>query len=95
MAADRNNAGKTSLLEAIFLLAGGGNPELELNANVVRGSGIRLPRFQDSMRDTYWKPMLTYLETGNAIEISGESDSHGLLSLKIALENQYIPASPF
>lgn len=32
----RNNAGKTSLLEAVFLLSGGGNARLAVAANVVR-----------------------------------------------------------
>jgi hypothetical protein len=34
-----NNAGKTSLLEAFFLLIGGFNPELPLRVNVLRGLG--------------------------------------------------------
>jgi len=29
-----NNAGKTSLLEALFLLSGGGNPHLALNPSI-------------------------------------------------------------
>ena len=32
----RNNAGKTSLLEAVFLLSGGGNARMAVAANVVR-----------------------------------------------------------
>ena len=35
--AGKNNSGKTSLLEAIFLLAGGGNEQSALNANILRG----------------------------------------------------------
>ena len=32
-----NNSGKTTLLEALFMLSGAGNPHMALNANVVRG----------------------------------------------------------
>ena len=34
--AGKNNSGKTSLLEALYLLAGGGNAQLAVNANIVR-----------------------------------------------------------
>ena len=33
----KNNSGKTSLLEALFLLCGAGNPQVALNANAFRG----------------------------------------------------------
>ena len=35
--AGRNNSGKTSLLEAIFLLSGAGNAQMAINQNVIRG----------------------------------------------------------
>lgn len=31
--AGHNNSGKTTLLEALFLLSGGGNPHMTLNVN--------------------------------------------------------------
>ena len=35
--AGKNNAGKTSLLEAVFLLAGAGNAQMAINTHVIRG----------------------------------------------------------
>lgn len=37
--AGRNNAGKTALLEAVFLLSGAGHPHLAMNANILRIAG--------------------------------------------------------
>ena len=36
LVAGRNNSGKTSMLEAVFLLAHGGSSKVALNANIVR-----------------------------------------------------------
>ena len=33
----KNNSGKTSFLEAIFLMSSGGNPQMAINSNVIRG----------------------------------------------------------
>ena len=55
----RNNSGKTSLLETLFLLAGAGNPHLTLNVNVVRGLTQGNPESinPESIHETFWKPM--------------------------------------
>ena len=39
----RNNCGKTSFLEGLFLHLGGTNPELPLNINLFRGVGKLVP----------------------------------------------------
>ena len=57
----RNNSGKTSLLEALFLLAGAGNPHPTLNANVVRGLTQETP---EAIRETFWKPMFFCVRHG-------------------------------
>lgn len=71
-----NNAGKTSLLEAFFLLSGGGNPELATNVNVVRGlagGGVT----------ALWNELFTNLDVGKTIEIAADHQSLGQLRLEV------------
>ena len=79
----KNNSGKTSLLEATFLLCGPGNPELVVNANVMRGidsvSG-------SALWDTLWKPLFANCDMGSAVEIRGHHESFGWLTLGITVE---------
>ena len=82
--AGKNNSGKTSLLEAIFLLSGGGNAQLAVNANVIRG--IELDGVP--VRDFFWKQLFFNLDMERSIEIEGEHTSHGQLMLEIASEQQ-------
>ncbi len=83
----RNNSGKTSLLESIFLLSGWGNPSLVLNINAFRGleSLSGPPR---ALRDTFWKPLFSDLAIDRKIEISGQFRGIGQLNLKISLSQQ-------
>ncbi len=84
----RNNVGKTSLLEALFLLSGGGNPQMALNSNVIRGAAenVTISGPPNTLRETYWKPMFFGLDTGTTIEIDGQHTEHGSLGLRILLE---------
>lgn len=66
--AGKNNSGKTSLLEAIFLLAGGGNAQLAVNANVIRGR----EKDRASVRDFFWKQLFFNLDMEQSIKIEGE-----------------------
>ncbi len=76
--AGSNNSGKTSLLEAIFLLTGGGNVRVLLNAPVVRvDPGVRV------LGDIFFKPIFSELDTSHPIEISGQHATHGKLALTI------------
>ena len=87
LVAGRNNAGKTSLLEAIFLLAGAGRPGLALSTDILRtmqGSEEQVTR--ESLVETLWKPLFLGFDTGRTIEISAEHEPFGRLSLKISLE---------
>ena len=80
----RNNSGKTTALEGLFLLAGGGNPELVLRISAFRG----IKQVEGSpavVPATYWKPLFGELNMNCPIEISGKHTQHGRLSLKIAL----------
>ena len=78
----RNNSGKTSLLEALFLLCGAGNPHLALNPNVVRHSATD----PAAVPETFWKPMFTGLDMTRSVEIKGHHESHGVLALTIKRE---------
>lgn len=81
----RNNAGKTSLLEAIFLLSSGGNP-----------SGVNIGRYlrglaEDTQKaaavpEILWKPMFSALDTGAPIQIAAHHADSGLISVKVSLK---------
>ena len=86
--AGRNGSGKTSLLEAVFLLAGAGNPHLAVNANV-----IRINRRSDARSDEQislveveglWKALFSNLEISRAIEVTGDYAPLGRLTLKVS-----------
>ena len=74
-----NNAGKTSLLEALFLLSGGGNPELATNVNVVRG----LVGNGANPMAVLWNELFTNLDAGKTIEIAACHQSLGKLTLEV------------
>ena len=92
--AGRNNAGKTSLLEALFLLAGGGNPQIAFNSNVTRGSELSVSGPTSSLQETYWKPMFFSLDTDKTITIGGEHAERGALTLRISLERPNVVEVP-
>ena len=92
--AGRNNAGKTSLLEALFLLAGGGNPEIAVNSNVIRGSGLPVSDLREILRETYWKPMFTGLDTHKVVEIVGVHAMRGPLVLHLSWETPSVVELP-
>ena len=79
----RNNSGKTTLLEALFLLSGGGNPQMALNANVVRGVNLAAG---PAMADTFWKPIFTAFDMSRTVEIQARHESLGSLALTIMTE---------
>ena len=81
--AGKNNSGKTSLLEAIFLLSGAGNAEMAVNINVIRGIELG-----DPLKDPFWKQLFYNLDMGRHIEIKGYYKSCGELALKITSERQ-------
>ncbi len=81
--AGKNNSGKTSLLEAIFLLAGGGNAQLAVNGHINRGIGLDP---DSTVGETFWKPLFSKLDMSRPIEITGHYKPLGQLALKIASE---------
>ena len=89
--AGKNNSGKTSFLEAIFLLCGCGDPSLAMNANILRGqdmgpAGATLTTFM-----TDWKSIFHNLCLDQAIEIKGSHSVQG--SMKIRVEGRRTSAS--
>ena len=93
--AGRNNSGKTSLLEAIFLLAAGGDPAIPLNSNVVRLSEPEVASNPRSFRETIWKPLFYRLDTSTPIEIKAFHRRLGSISLQLSLETAKRIQLPF
>ena len=83
--AGRNNTGKTSLLEAIFLLCGAGNPRPGANGYVLRATDFGRDANLSPL-EILWKNMFHALDVGSLIEIEGVHSEHGALKLAISLE---------
>ena len=81
----KNNSGKTSLLEALFLLSSHGHPGVGLNANIVREFSPDITA-SEAIRDVLWKPMFFNLNITRAVEITSDHSSLGHLSMKIYVE---------
>lgn len=82
--AGKNNSGKTSLLEAIFLLSGAGNTQLAINENVIRG----LAPHGVPTGDPVWKQLFSNLDMGRSIEITARRSARAQLTLRITSERQ-------
>ena len=85
LVAGRNDTGKSTLLEAIFLLGSAVNPRLAVNDHVMRSKDVHVAG-PASMTETLWKPLFFALDTDGPIEIAGRHSSIGCMSLKLALE---------
>ncbi|MDE0269160.1 MAG: AAA family ATPase [Acidimicrobiaceae bacterium] len=96
--AGMNNSGKTTVLEALFLLSAAGNPRFAFSPTVVR-VGIPaeiaplsnpvtnvIPPAAGYMWSTAWQPMFHELATRTPIEIVGDHESWGSLQLTISTE---------
>ncbi len=82
LVAGRNNTGKTSLLEAVFLLAHGGSAHAAINGNVLRGG---LAGGTGTVEDVWalWRPLFSDLDLSQTVSILGDHAAHGSLHLKI------------
>ncbi|MXZ72406.1 MAG: AAA family ATPase [Acidobacteria bacterium] len=83
--AGRNDTGKSTLLEAIYLLGSAADPQLAVNEHVMRSEGVTVAG-PTSMAETIWKPLFFELRTDGPTEIAGRHSSIGSMSLKLALE---------
>ena len=77
----RNNAGKTTLLEAILLLVGAANARMAFNPHVIRGWKQGMP--PRWVAETYWKPLFPELDTTRMPGISGVHSTVGEMALTI------------
>lgn len=88
--AGENNTGKTSLLEAIFLLAGAGDPQMAVNTNVIRGLdpgvGVPLAGILPEGERVPWKEIFSDLDMSRSIEVTGHYEPLGQLEVKITSE---------
>ena len=76
----RNNSGKTTLLEALFLLCGAGNAQMALNANVMRELNLAAGPVTP---ETFWKPIFTGFDVEKTVEIEGRHNAFGSMILSI------------
>ena len=90
----KNNSGKTSLLEALFLLCGAGNPEVALRINAFRGIDSAIGSATTAAQ-TLWKPIFTDFDMKRAVEIKGDYTKHGPLVLNITLDQPNTIELPF
>lgn len=80
--AGKNNVGKTALLEALFVHAGGYNPELALRLNAFRG--IPTIRFQITQwSEVPWHPLFPGFDTSLEITFEGQNEEGEQRSLLI------------
>ena len=79
----RNNSGKTTLLEALFLLCGAGTSQMALNVNVVRELNL-VARL--AVPETSWKSLFTAFDIERAVKIEGQHSSFGSLNLHIKID---------
>lgn len=80
----RNNAGKTTLLEAIFLLSGAANARMAFNGHIIRNQRQGTP--PRWVADTWWKPLFSGLDTNRTPEMSGFHSRVGDMKLTIRWE---------
>ena len=70
-----NNSGKTTLLEALFLLVGISNPQLTLSINSLR--------YLDLIGDVSWKSFFKDLDLDNKISLSAKFNDESQRNLEI------------
>ena len=89
-----NGSGKTSLLEALFLLSRGGDPNDLMNGHVVRNESSDKSTISVPPR-TLWKSLFSGLDDSREIEITAQDSVHGTVKLTLNLDTPYseVPSS--
>jgi len=90
--AGRNNAGKTTLLEAIFLLGGGTNPVFPMTIAQMRGQ-----KQGGSLPDPVWRSLYHNLDPTKIIELAGRWDGDSQarkLTIEALRVSSYAEQSP-
>ena len=90
----KNNSGKTSLLEALFLLCGTGNSEIALRINAIRGIDA-VKGSATTAAQMFLKPLFKNFDMKSSVDIKGHHTAFGPLSLNIALEQPETIQLPF
>lgn len=90
-----NNSGKTSLLEALFLWSGAGNPNIVMSPSIMRGMERFTAQEPEVLASMCWHPLFNSLDLQKKIDIAGYLSSHGYLRLSVASERQDILELPF
>ena len=90
--AGKNGAGKTALLEALFLLAGAGNLDAFPQWQALRGLGSNVEPLP-LMDETAWSPLFHALDAEHAARIAGRHSQFGDLTLKLTLERHPLTSS--
>lgn len=85
--AGKNGAGKTALLEALFLLAGAGNIDAFPQWQALRGLGSNVDPLP-LVDETAWAPLFHALDAEHAARIAGRHAQFGDLTLKLTLERR-------
>lgn len=85
MIVGRNDSGKTSLLEALALLAAG--PVVRFSQGILASRPLAFAGTPRAIRDTVWRSLFRRMRTDEPIEIRGESPS-GEVSLEIEIRNE-------
>ena len=83
LVAGKNNVGKTTFLEAIFLLGAAGNPRVALNSHLIRLEPDMV--VTTSISETVWTPLFFELETDGLLAIAGRHSLAGAMELTVEL----------
>ncbi|RZN36331.1 MAG: ATPase [Methanosarcinales archaeon] len=82
-----NNAGKTTLLEALFIHCGAYNPQLTLGLNAFRGIGsvtVEIGR----MTETPWDSIFSEFDSSKEIKLEGNDKETGVRVLRLDIVSQ-------
>jgi hypothetical protein len=82
--AGMNNAGKTSLLEALFLHCGAYNPALTFSINAFRGIETTKVEF-GLWAETPWDSFFHQFDASRSAELAGETDVTGHRSMRLSV----------
>lgn len=82
LVAGANNVGKTTLLEAVFLLSGAASARMAVNGHVIRDQDQG--KSPQSWASVYWKPLFAELNTSTPVVVSGHHSTVGAMKLEIA-----------
>lgn len=88
-----NRSGKTSLLEALFLLSRGANPNDLMDARLLREIPFD-PSTKNVIKDTLWKPLISGLDDSKKIVIKGQDSVHSWMQITLRIDESNITTSP-